>query len=262
MPDEPPITPVTEDAPALPEWRDRWHQTLGWQPSDTQQAQFQQFYAAVVAANAHLNLTRIVTPADFWEKHLWDSLRGLRADLIAPEQVPLQVIDIGTGAGFPGVPCAIAGPHWHVALMDATRKKMHFLREAIAQLGLTNTTVITARAEALGQQPRHRAQYDRVLVRAVAGVAACAEYALPLLKVGGEAVLYRGHWTEAEASTLTQVLPLLGGELVTVDAFQTPITGGDRHCLYLRKVAPTPAEFPRAIGVPQHHPLGAPVSQS
>ena len=179
---------------ALPQMNQLWSQTLSWQPNETQEQLLQQVYREVLEGNRLQNLTRITSPEDFWEKHLWDSLSGI----VGLEEIlsqKLQVIDIGTGAGFPGIPLAIAFPHWQITLLDSTRKKISFVNEAIAKLQLKNATGIVARAEALGRVPGDRASYDLALVRAVSKASVCAEYSLPFVKKGGLAVLYRGHWT-------------------------------------------------------------------
>ena len=168
-----------------------------------------------------------------------------------------RVIDIGTGAGFPGLPLTIACPTWRLTLLDSTQKKVAFLGEAIEALGLVNAEPLAARAEAIGQQTQHRQRYDLALVRAVAPAAVCAEYALPLLAVGGRAVLYRGQWSTAETEQLSPILEQLGGKLLQVDAFATPLSQGDRHSIVVEKVSPTPKAFPRAVGVPAKHPLTA-----
>lgn len=246
--------PSTE-TPVLPDFADLWQSTLGWCPTPAQQAQLQQLYELVLEGNRQLNLTRITAPDDFWEKHLWDSLRGLSGLDQSEPETALQVIDIGTGAGFPGIPVAIAHPTWAITLLDSTRKKVAFLQTLIEALNLPHVTTLAARAEQAGHLVRQRETYDLALIRAVGSASACAEYALPLLRVGGMAVLYRGQWSEAEAAALQPALTQLGGELATVEAFATPLSHSTRHCIYLHKVASTPAEFPRAAGLPTQKPL-------
>jgi 16S rRNA (guanine527-N7)-methyltransferase len=165
------------------------------------------------------------------------------------------VIDIGTGAGFPGVPIAIACPTWTVILLDSTQKKINFLVQALSQIGILNTRPLVDRVEKIGQNTQHRDAYDLVTIRAVASASVCAEYALPLLKIGGTAILYRGQWTPEEEENLKIALSQLGGCLDPVERFETPLTHGVRHCLYLRKTELTPAEFPRAIGIAVQKPL-------
>lgn len=243
----------------LPDLSELWQQTLGWLPTAEQQIQFQQLYGQVLEGNRQFNLTRITEPSEFWEKHLWDSLQGIRRFLGEPNEfkpdTSLRVIDIGTGAGFPGLPIAIVRPTWTLTLLDSTRKKLRFVDQVIESLSLPNVRTLVDRVEEIGQQPRHRQRYDIALIRAVAVAPVCAEYALPLLTVGGVAVLYRGQWTDEETAALESIAAVLGGEIEAIEAVKTPLTQGDRHCLYLRKVAPTPAEFPRPVGVPTQKPL-------
>lgn len=237
----------------LPSANELWQDTLGWHPTPDQQAQFQRLYEQILAANQSLNLTRITEPVDFWEKHLWDSLRGIQPWINT--ELTLRVIDIGTGGGFPGVPVAVARPDWTVMLLDSTRKKINFLRTLVADLGLSQTELLVERAEQAGHLPQQRGRYDLALIRAVATATVCAEYALPLLKVGGTAVLYRGQWTTEEAMALAKAAQILGGTLDTTAAFTTPLSHGVRHCLYLKKQSPTPDTFPRSVGMPTQKPL-------
>lgn len=233
--------------PVLPELFPIWQQTLHWQPDPQQQQQFQHLYQRIWIANQTLNLTRITQPKEFWEKHLWDSLRGIVGFLEGMGTIqnpgrerseqPFRVIDIGTGAGFPGTPIAIARPDWNVTLLDSTRKKIAFLQTLLAISDLDNIIPLIGRAEHIGRQSYHRGTYDLALVRAVGTAAVCAEYAFPLLKVGGLAVLYRGQWSANDTTALKPVVEKLSGTLETVEAFTTPLSQSQRHCLYLRKVA-------------------------
>lgn len=239
----------------LPEMNEIWSQTLNWQPNDTQEQLFQQVYQAVISGNRQQNLTRITSPEDFWEKHLWDSLSGivgLQAEILTNK---LQILDVGTGAGFPGIPLAIAFPHWRITLLDSTLKKITFVNDLIAKLKLDNATGIVARAEALGRVPGDRASYDLVLVRAVSKPSVCAEYSLPFVKKGGFAILYRGHWSEEDTASLESAAAKLGGEIELIHPWKTPLSQGIRHCIYLRKHSATSKKFPRAVGVPEKQPL-------
>lgn len=227
-----------DNTPLLPEMTQLWQPTLNWQPTTEQQCKFQRLYELILQGNRQLNLTRITDPLEFWEKHLWDSLRGI-APLLptnAATQTAIQhVIDIGTGAGFPGVPVAIALASWTVTLLDSTRKKITFLDTLLDQLDIHNATTLLGRAEIVSKQMQHRQTYDIALIRAVGSADLCAEYALPLLKPGGLAVLYRGHWTKAEAEALQSAVKQLGGVIEGIEEFTTPLSQSIRHCLYLRK---------------------------
>lgn len=248
------VTPSPSDPELLPSLSEVWQQTLGWQPTATQQSRYQQFYQAIVQGNQRLNLTRITEPQEFWEKHLWDSLVGIQPWLVAlPE--PLRAIDIGTGAGFPGIPIAIACPTWQITLLDSTQKKIAFLAAVGQDLHLTQTRPLVGRAEDIGQMSDHRAQYDLALIRAVATAPVCAEYTVPLLKLGGTAVLYRGQWSNAETTDLKQAVQTLGATVERIESCVTPLSHSIRHCLYLKKIAPTPSAYPRAVGIPAQKPL-------
>lgn len=278
-PANPAIDPVAPVLDSLPELADRWRSTLNWCPSPTQQQQFVAIYQAIVQANQFLNLTRLTTPTDFWEKHLWDSLSGLSfffpnpldpsgtspdrsPDRSTPPldtlPQPRRIIDIGTGGGFPGLPAAVLWPDSTVTLLDATRKKVAFLEGLIERLNLATVTALVGRAEAVGQADGQRESYDLALVRAVGGVTICAEYALPLVRRGGYAVLYRGQWSEAEEESLRSAALDLGGVITAVKPLTTPLTGAMRHCILLKKEADTPEAYPRSIGVPNQKPLGLP----
>jgi 16S rRNA (guanine527-N7)-methyltransferase len=230
-----------------------WQETLGWQPHNRQQALLQQLYQAIVTANRQFNLTRITEPTEFWEKHLWDSLRGVKEFLGQDETKSL--IDIGTGAGFPGLPIAIACPQWKLTLLDSTRKKINFVQQTAQELGLKKVTGLSDRVEALGQQRKYRESYDIATIRAVAAASVCAEYALPMVKVGGVAILYRGQWSELEGQELEGAVEELGGTIERVETFATPLTQGQRACIYLRKVKATPDDYPRSVGIPAQQPL-------
>ena len=253
----------------LPELGEVWQQTLGWQPDSDKVQQFQALYSQILAVNTQLNLTRITKPLEFWEKHLWDSLYGVRPWLnggseggqlsslaMIGDQVqgcieptlyaPLKVIDIGTGAGFPGLPLALVQPRWIMTLLDSTRKKIVFLDRLQQTLSLTNVLTCCERAEHLGQIASYRQTFDMAVMRAVSSVTVCAEYALPLLKLDGLAILYRGQWTSDDHQALVNALDQLGGVIAAVRSVQTPLTQAQRHCVYIRKLTSTPSEFPVA----------------
>jgi 16S rRNA (guanine527-N7)-methyltransferase len=232
--------------PVLPEMNELWQQSLNWVPNESQQQQFQRLYELIVEGNRSLNLTRITEPVEFWEKHLWDSLRGiarllpindnLRENREFPTQSVPKAIDIGTGGGFPGLPAAIALPNLSVTLLDSTRKKIDFLETVLPSLAIKNAATLLGRSDEIWRQPHHKAAYDIALLRAVGAASVCAKYALPFLKNGGLAVLYRGNWTADEEADLQSAIEPLGGIVESVEAFTTPVSHSVRHCVYLRKV--------------------------
>lgn len=229
------------EIPVLPQMEELWQQTLKWQPNELQQQQFQRLYELIVQGNRHLNLTRITEPIEFWEKHLWDSLRGIAQLLPTDNNTGLQsvqkVIDIGTGAGFPGLPIAIVQPQLSVTLLDSTRKKIAFLETVVAELAIENAAPLAGRAEEIARDSRYGKACDLAFLRAVASASVCAKYALPLLKNRGLAVLYRGNWTEEEETELASAIEPLGGIIESIESFITPVSHSSRHCIYLRKVS-------------------------
>lgn len=241
----------------LPKMAEIWQKTLNWQPTNLQENQFQQLYQLIIAGNRQINLTRITEPEEFWEKHLWDSLRG-----IAPKQIFIpgidrgkRIIDIGTGAGFPGLPIALIFPNSQVTLLDSTGKKITFIETVLSALALNNAKTLLGRAEEIGQQYEHRQNYDVAVIRAVGNVSVCAEYSLPLVRKGGLAIIYRGTWSEAENESLETAVEQLGGIVELIEEFATPLSNSMRHCLYLRKVTNTPISFPRGVGIPSQKPI-------
>ncbi len=217
-----------------------WSQTLNWQPTSSQERLFEHLYNLVLEGNQTQNLTRITAPPDFWEKHLWDSLRGVQ---LVWELRDLQVIDIGTGAGFPGLPVAIAQPNWHISLLDSKIKKTNFIKNTVEALDLARVSIFTGRAEEINQSGgthppgnRHDQKYDLALLRAVGNVSLCAKYVMPFLKTGGKAILYRGQWTETDQLELDKICNELDAEVTHLESFTTPLTNSQRHCLHLTKI--------------------------
>ena len=210
----------------LPKMAEIWEKTLNWQPTNLQENQFQQLYQLIIAGNRQINLTRITEPEEFWEKHLWDSLRG-----IAPKQIFIpgidkgkRIIDIGTGAGFPGLPIALIFPNSQVTLLDSTGKKIAFIETVLSALTLNNAKTLLGRAEEIGQQYEHRQNYDVAVIRAVGNVSVCAEYSLPLVRKGGLAIIYRGSWSEAENESLETAVEQLGGAVELIEEFSNTLS--------------------------------------
>ncbi len=225
----------------LPLATELWQNTLAWQPTVAQHQKFEQFYRAMVAANLQFNLTRITDASDFWEKHLWDALSGIQPWLTHPDvAAPFKVVDIGSGAGVPGVPVAIAQPNWQITLLEARRKKVNFLDSLPELLDIGNITPVWKRAEDYYPQ----ASFDVALLRAVGNIDQCLGYALPLTRPGGMVILYRGHFQTHESQALERLLQTSGASLERVLSLQTPFTGSQRHCLFIRRPGPEPIPLP------------------
>jgi len=209
---------------------EHWQSTLNWSPDADQIAQFEKLYELVLEGNSKQNLTRITAPDDFWEKHLWDSLRGVLAFW---DREDIKVVDIGTGAGFPGLPIAIAKPSWQVTLVDSKQKKVAFVEETIENVQISNAIAQWGRGEDINKLSAYKKKYDLALVRAVGKPDICASYALPFLKRSGTAVLYRGQWLPEESEQLDIFCDQENLQVVKQDRFQTPLTAGIRHSVYL-----------------------------
>lgn len=210
---------------------------------------FETYYRELVAWNARVNLTAITDRRDVYIKHFLDSLS------VAPfARAARRVLDIGSGAGFPGVPLKIALPHLHVTLLEATGKKVAFLQHIVAQLDLRDVTVLHARAEDAAHDAVQRAQYDVVVARAVASLATLCEYALPFLQRGGIFVAQKGVAVEEEVRASAHARQVLGGRLRDVVPVRLPDLEV-RHLVIIEKVTATPDTYPRRAGVPERRPL-------
>ncbi len=217
-----------------------------------QETQFDLYARELAVWNAHTNLTAITEPEAVRLRHFLDSLTVLRA---APMTPGLRVIDVGTGAGFPGLALKLVCPDIQLTLLEATGKKIAFLQHMIDLLKLENIATLNARAEEAGQDRAQRAAYDLVLARAVARLPALLEYLLPFAKVGGLCIAMKGRTAQAEAGDAGHALAVLGGQLKGIETFHLPGIEEPHHLVLVEKIAPTPALYPRKPGVPTHKPL-------
>lgn len=219
---------------------------------DAQVPAFAALLELLVEANTRVNLTALKTEPDIVLKHFVDSLSCLRGGHLDGAD---QVIDLGTGAGFPALPLAIMAPGTTFTPLDSIRKKIDFVRAAAASLDLPNVTPQVGRAETLGRDSDHREGYDRVVCRAVAALPILAELGLPLLKPGGRLVAQKGPSSEAELQAGRQAAAEVGGRVTVVDAFTLPVLGDARTLIVIEKTGPTPEKYPRREGVPNQQPL-------
>ncbi len=167
----------------------------------------------------------------------------------------LRLLDVGSGAGFPGVPLKIVCPHWRVTLLEATGKKVRFLEHLREVLGLGNLEILHGRAEDFAKAPAYREQYDWVVARAVAEMPALAELTLPFAKIGGNVLALKGETAEAEVAQSGRAFSILGGELVKIVKIALPGLVEERRLVVVRKVACTPDAYPRRPGIPAKRPL-------
>lgn len=230
---------------------------LGLRLTAAQQAAFQLYYENLVAWNQKFNLTAITEYEQVQVRHFLDSLSCLLAEETrqALNRPQPRLLDVGTGAGFPGMPLKLVCPDTRLTLLEATGKKVTFLEYIVEQLGLQQVTVIKGRAEDLAHDPAHREQYDLVLARAVAELPVVAEYTLPFCKLGGWVVAQKGESGAAEAWTADRAITLLGGELRRVVPVELPGLPEDRSLIVIEKTGLTPAAYPRRPGIPSKRPL-------
>lgn len=232
--------------------------TLGLRLTEKQVAAFQLYYEELVAWNQRFNLTAITDYEQVQIRHFLDSLSVLLAEPVRSTlgRAGARAIDVGTGAGFPGIPLKLVYPRLQLTLLEATGKKVGFLQHMIERLGLQQVTALHGRAEELGHDLAHRESYDLALARAVAEMATVVEYTLPFCKVGGWVIAQKGEAGGAEAWTANRAIQLLGGELRRVLPVELPGLPEDRSLVVLEKVAPTPPTYPRRAGIPAKRPLG------
>lgn len=209
------------------------------------------FAELVLDANRELNLTRIVEPREMAVKNFLDSLSILMLEW--PAQ--LRCLDLGTGAGFPGVPLALAREGWELMLLDSLRKRLAFLDRAAAELELRNVGTLHARAEDAGKDPEHREVYDLVVSRAVASLPVLLELGTPLVKVGGFFAAYKSGEVDAEIQSAAAAMEAMHVGLERVFPLQLPFDLGERTILLFKKTAPTPGSYPRRAGIPEKRPL-------
>jgi 16S rRNA (guanine527-N7)-methyltransferase len=215
---------------------------------------FQLYYQELVTWNAHFNLTAITDLEGIQIRHFLDSLSCLLAIRDAGQGQSL--IDVGSGAGFPGLPLKIVCPALRLTLLEATGKKTRFLRHLVELLELREVTVIHARAEQIGHDPAHREAYEWVVARAVAAMPTLVEYLLPLCRLGGHCLAQKGEEAAAEVSMAEPAILLLGGRLNRLIPVELSGLAETRHLVTIDKVARTPLKYPRRPGMPAKRPLG------
>ncbi|MBS1248919.1 MAG: Ribosomal RNA small subunit methyltransferase G [Chloroflexi bacterium] len=202
--------------------------------------------------NKRYSLTAIQSPEKVRVKHFLDSFSCYP---VMKNTIINRVIDVGTGAGFPGIPLKILFPSMHLTLVDSVKKKTDFCRHIVQELGLGGVDVIRERAERLGKEDGHREKYDWALARAVAQLSELSEYLLPLVKVGGRMLAMKGDSGPAEAHAAGEAIDLLGGHLRQLEQLHLPGVTEDRYLVIIDKVAPTPEKYPRRVGIPAKRPL-------
>ncbi|MGN0363387.1 MAG: 16S rRNA (guanine(527)-N(7))-methyltransferase RsmG [Bilifractor sp.] len=234
---------------------------LDLQLSDKQIEQFMITYDMLVETNKVMNLTAITDFDEVISKHFLDSLSIVKSESIRNTlaDTDAKVIDIGTGAGFPGIPLAIVFPDTQFILADALLKRVKYLQKLIDALKLHNVTVLQGRAELLGRNPSYRENFDLAVSRAVANLSPLCEYCLPLVRVNGDFVAYKSQKAEEEIKTSQRAISLLGGKIFETLSFRMEYGNDgeimDRMLIDIKKVKQTPSFYPRKAGTPTKKPL-------
>jgi len=225
---------------------------LGVQLTQRQLAAFERYEQELLDWNARFNLTAIRDVEGVRTKHFLDSLTCVLAWRDNP---PDSLVDVGTGAGFPGIPLKILQPSLRLTLVESVGKKAEFCRHVVCKLGLDRVEVIQARAEEVGQMPKQREQYSWAVARAVANLPILVEYLLPLVRIGGSVLAQKGESAPAEAQASERAIRLLGGRLRQLVKVHLPGVAEDRYLVIIDKVAATPPNYPRRVGLPAKKPL-------
>ena len=227
-------------------------ETLGIRLTDVQKRQFDRYYELLIEWNRVMNLTGITEYDEVNLKHFTDSLTIVR---IKDMENVSTLIDVGTGAGFPGIPIKIAFPHIKVTLLDSLNKRIKFLDQVVEELDLEDVVTLHGRAEDYAKKEEYREQFDLCASRAVANLSTLSEYCLPFIKKGGCFVSYKSADSDEEIQQSEKALDILGGKIEKVDKFVLPGSDMGRALVMIEKVKNTPRKYPRKAGVPSKEPL-------
>lgn len=223
---------------------------IGIELSDEQLEQFLTYYEMLIEKNKVMNLTAITDFDEVLEKHFEDSLSLIQAVDLEKSQT---VIDLGTGAGFPGIPLKIAFPNLQITLADSLNKRILFLDDVIRELGLTGIDTVHGRAEDLAKNSDYREKFDLCVSRAVANLSTLSEYCLPFVKIGGKFISYKAGECDEEVAASKSSVFLLGGKISDIKKFELGESG--RAFVIIDKVSGTPKKYPRKAGTPSKDPL-------
>lgn len=227
-------------------------EALNIELTEEQYRQFITYYEMLVEKNKVMNLTAITEYEEVIEKHFLDSLSLIKVIELDND---LSVLDLGTGAGFPGIPLKIAFPKLNVLLMDSLNKRINFLQEVIDALGLENIAAVHGRAEEMARKKEYRENFDLCVSRAVANLASLSEYCIPFVKENGCFISYKSGEIEEELQQAEKAVKVLGGKVKEVIKFQLPNTEMSRSFVKVEKKKPTPKAYPRKAGTPGKEPI-------
>jgi 16S rRNA (guanine527-N7)-methyltransferase len=235
---------------------DNWYKEIKTQFSEHQCDQLEQYYTLLVEWNQKMNLTSLTERQDVFIKHFLDSVQICQ--LPAWEKIKNEqgtVVDIGTGAGFPGIPLAIRHPEVKFTLCDALAKRISFLQTVVELLGLDNVELVHSRAEDLAQDSKYRQQFHGCVSRAVARLNILLEFMCPLVQVGGISFAYKGPLVKDELPDGIRAAKILGGRILDTSYLKLPNEAGERNIVLVEQVAVTSKKYPRKAGTPQRKPL-------
>ncbi len=225
---------------------------LNMECTDKMLEQFEIYMDGVLEWNEKINLTAITDRDEFIEKHFIDSLMAVDSDEVRAAE---NVIDVGTGAGFPGIPLAIVFPEKQFVLMDSLNKRLKVIDDLCERAGITNVKTVHGRAEELARNKAHREKYILCIARAVANMQTLSEYCLPFIALGGYFLAYKGPDCEEELNAAKNAVKLLGGKFEDVRKAEISDFGLEHKIVYVKKIKETPAKYPRKAGTPSKEPL-------
>lgn len=228
---------------------------LGIDMDDRMLSSFEIYYKNLLEWNAVMNLTAITEERDVYEKHFLDSLQIVKIVSRETFDKGCTLLDMGTGAGFPGLPIAIVFPNVKVILMDSLNKRIRFLEDTVEKLGIQNVTAIHARAEEMARNKKYREKADLCCSRAVANLSTLSEYCLPFVKKGGYFVSYKTDQVQDEIDKGIKAIQILGGGEIETEFFVLPGTDYQRSLVKIEKIKETPSKYPRKAGTPSKEPI-------